>query len=69
MTKRLEILAPENFSLVEPGDNLPALILNSLKQEGMHSNPVTCWSWRRKSYPNPLAQHCLRFAAILGGFN
>ncbi len=39
MTKRLDIIAPENFSLVEPGDNLPALILNSLKQEGIALQP------------------------------
>ena len=35
MTKRLELLAPEKFPLVEPGDDLPALIRNTLKQEGI----------------------------------
>ena len=35
MTKRLEILAPEGFPLVEPGDNLPRLTLKSLSAEGI----------------------------------
>jgi len=35
MTKRLEILAPEGFPLVKPGDNLPRLTLKSLSAEGI----------------------------------
>jgi len=33
MAKRLEIFAPETFPLVEPGDSLPQLILDTLQQE------------------------------------
>jgi coenzyme F420-0:L-glutamate ligase/coenzyme F420-1:gamma-L-glutamate ligase len=33
MAKRLEILAPESFPLVEPGDSLSQLILETLQQE------------------------------------
>ena len=33
MAKRLEIFATENFPLVEPGDFLPRLILDSLDTE------------------------------------
>ena len=33
MAKRLEIFAKENFPLVEPGDFLPRLILDSLDTE------------------------------------
>lgn len=33
MAKRLEIFAPETFPLVEPGDALPQLILDTLQQE------------------------------------
>jgi len=33
MAKRLEIIAPERFPLVEPGDSLPRLILDTLQAE------------------------------------
>lgn len=33
MAKRLEIIAPERFPLVEPGDSLPRLILDTLQTE------------------------------------
>jgi coenzyme F420-0:L-glutamate ligase/coenzyme F420-1:gamma-L-glutamate ligase len=33
MAKRFEIFAPEYFPLVEPGDSLPRLILDTLQQE------------------------------------
>ena len=33
MAKRLEIIAPERFPLVEPGDSLPCLILDTLQAE------------------------------------
>jgi len=36
MANRLEILAPENFPMVEPGDDLLPLILDSLSQEKIH---------------------------------
>jgi len=35
VTKRLEILAPENFPLVRAGDDLPRLVLASLDESGI----------------------------------
>lgn len=35
MAKRLEILAPEHFPLVEPGDSIDRLVLDTLKSEQM----------------------------------
>jgi coenzyme F420-0:L-glutamate ligase/coenzyme F420-1:gamma-L-glutamate ligase len=35
MAKRLEILAPEGFPMVGPGDELPTLILDSLEQQAI----------------------------------
>jgi coenzyme F420-0:L-glutamate ligase/coenzyme F420-1:gamma-L-glutamate ligase len=35
MTKRLQLIAPEGFPLVEPGDDLSGLVMNTLKSESI----------------------------------